>query len=50
MRDRVLKEKASVLVRDAQLDEAFKARMSIVEQRVHTMMAVPLKRAIALSG
>jgi serine phosphatase RsbU (regulator of sigma subunit) len=51
VRDRVLNEKASVLVRDAQLDEAFRERMSIVEQKVRTMMAVPLqteKRIIGL--
>jgi serine phosphatase RsbU (regulator of sigma subunit) len=43
VRDRVLVEKTSMLVRDAQMDDAFKARMSIVEQKVHTMMAVPLQ-------
>jgi len=43
VRDRVLGERSSMLVRDAQLDEAFKDRMSIVEQKVHTMMAVPLE-------
>jgi sigma-B regulation protein RsbU (phosphoserine phosphatase) len=43
VRDRVIKEKASILVRDAQLDDAFKGRMSIVEQKVHSMMAVPLQ-------
>jgi serine phosphatase RsbU (regulator of sigma subunit) len=43
VRDRVLKEKTSMLVRDAQMDDAFKGRMSIVEQKVHTMMAVPLQ-------
>ena len=43
VRDKVLREKSSVLVRDAQLDDAFKGRMSIVEQKVHTMMAVPLQ-------
>jgi sigma-B regulation protein RsbU (phosphoserine phosphatase) len=51
VRDRVIKEKASVLVRDAQLDEAFRERMSIVEQKVRTLMAVPLqteKRTIGL--
>jgi serine phosphatase RsbU (regulator of sigma subunit) len=42
-RDRVLQEKESMLVRDTQLDDAFKGRMSIVEQKVHTMMAVPLQ-------
>jgi phosphoserine phosphatase RsbU/P len=51
VRDRVVNEKASVLVRDAQLDEAFRERMSIVEQKVRTLMAVPLqteKRTIGL--
>lgn len=45
VRDRVINEKASVLVRDAQLDEAFRERMSIVEQKVRTLMAVPLQTA-----
>jgi serine phosphatase RsbU (regulator of sigma subunit)/pSer/pThr/pTyr-binding forkhead associated (FHA) protein len=51
VRDRVINEKASVLVRDAQMDEAFRERMSIVEQKVRTLMAVPLqtdKRTIGL--
>jgi serine phosphatase RsbU (regulator of sigma subunit) len=43
VRDRVLEEKTSILVRDVGSDEAFRARMSIVEQRVHTMMAAPLQ-------
>src|SRR5215472_9150749 len=43
VRDQVIKDKTSILVRNTSLDEAFKARMSIVEQRVHTMMAVPLQ-------
>jgi serine phosphatase RsbU (regulator of sigma subunit) len=43
VRDRVLKEKSSLLVRDAQLDHALKAQMSIVQQRVRSMMAVPLQ-------
>ncbi len=50
VRDRVLNEKASILVRDAQLDEAFKGRMSIVEQKVHTMMAVPLQTKERIIG
>src|SRR5580698_9361709 len=51
VRDRVIKENASMLVRDAQLDAAFRERMSIVEQKVRTLMAVPLqtdKRTIGL--
>jgi len=50
VRDRVLKEKCSILVRDAQLDDAFKGRMSIVEQKVHTMMAVPLQTKDRIIG
>src|SRR5258708_5326553 len=50
VRDRVLNEKNSILVRDAQLDDAFKGRMSIVEQKVHTMMAVPLQTKDRIIG
>jgi len=50
VRDRVINEKSSILVRDAQLDDAFKGRMSIVEQRVHTMMAVPLQTKDRIIG
>jgi sigma-B regulation protein RsbU (phosphoserine phosphatase) len=50
VRDRVLNEKSSILVRDAQLDDAFKGRMSIVEQKVHTMMAVPLQTKDRIIG
>src|SRR5262245_17165502 len=37
VRDRVIDDKKSMLVRDAQSDEVFKGRMSIVEQKVRTM-------------
>jgi serine phosphatase RsbU (regulator of sigma subunit) len=50
VRDRVINEKTSVLVRDAQLDDAFKGRMSIVEQKVHTMMGVPLQTKERIIG
>jgi serine phosphatase RsbU (regulator of sigma subunit)/pSer/pThr/pTyr-binding forkhead associated (FHA) protein len=50
VRDRVLNDKTSILVRDAQLDDAFKGRMSIVEQKVHTMMAVPLQTKDRIIG
>ncbi len=50
VRDRVIHEKSSVLVRDAQLDDAFKGRMSIVEHKVHTMMAVPLQTKDRIIG
>jgi phosphoserine phosphatase RsbU/P len=50
VRDRVINEKSSILVRDAQLDDAFKGRMSIVEQKVHTMMAAPLQTKDRIIG
>jgi serine phosphatase RsbU (regulator of sigma subunit) len=50
VRDRVINDRSSVLVRDAQLDDAFKGRMSIVEQKVHTMMAVPLQTRERIIG
>ena len=50
VRDKVLEEKSSILVRDAQMDDAFRGRMSIVEQRVHTMMAAPLQTKDRIIG
>jgi serine phosphatase RsbU (regulator of sigma subunit) len=50
VRDKVINEKVGVLVRDAQLDDAFKGRMSIVEQKVHTMMAAPLQTKERIIG
>src|SRR5712692_3888593 len=43
VRDRVIKEKASLLVRDARLDQAFADRQSIVQQQIRSMLAVPLQ-------
>jgi len=43
VRDRVLHKKESLLVRDAQLDQSLKGQVSIVEQRVRSMIAVPLQ-------
>jgi phosphoserine phosphatase RsbU/P len=43
VRDRVLDAKTSLLVRDAQRDEALRQRFSIVEHSVRTLMAVPLQ-------
>ncbi len=43
VRDKVLSERASLLVRDAQLEADFRERQSIVEQRVRSMIAVPLQ-------
>jgi sigma-B regulation protein RsbU (phosphoserine phosphatase) len=43
VRDKVVQEKNSVLVRDLTQDEAFAKQHSISEQQIQTMMAVPLQ-------
>ncbi|HEY4363442.1 MAG TPA: SpoIIE family protein phosphatase [Bryobacteraceae bacterium] len=43
VRDRVIKQKESMLVADAQMDQALMGQMSIVAQKVHSMIAVPLQ-------
>jgi serine phosphatase RsbU (regulator of sigma subunit) len=43
VRERVLVKKESLLVRDAQMDKALREHMSIVEQKVRSMIAVPLQ-------
>ncbi|MDQ2900449.1 MAG: SpoIIE family protein phosphatase [Acidobacteriota bacterium] len=50
VRDRVLNARASVLVRNTQLDEAFRERRSIVEQNIRTLMAAPLQTKDRLIG
>jgi phosphoserine phosphatase RsbU/P len=50
VRDDVIHQKMSVLVGDTGRDEAFKGRMSIVEQGVHTMMAAPLQAKDRIIG
>ncbi|MCC6859827.1 MAG: SpoIIE family protein phosphatase [Bryobacterales bacterium] len=50
VRDRILSEKASLLVRDAQFDDAFRERQSIVQQHVRSMMAVPLQTRDQVTG
>ena len=50
VRDRVLEQKESLLVLDAQLDEKLKMRMSIVEGQVRSMMAVPLQTSERVIG
>ena len=50
VRDRVLAERASLLVQDTQADEAFKARDSIVGQHVQSVMAVPLQTSDRVIG
>ena len=51
VRDLVMQEKRSLLVRDAMQDSAFAVHASIVQNQIHSMMAVPLQthdRAIGL--
>jgi serine phosphatase RsbU (regulator of sigma subunit)/pSer/pThr/pTyr-binding forkhead associated (FHA) protein len=43
VRDRVLKEKTSILVNDVLSDEAFRGMQSLVAQQVRMLMAVPLQ-------
>jgi serine phosphatase RsbU (regulator of sigma subunit) len=43
VRDQVIREKASLLVRDTAMDDVFKLQASIVMQRVRSFMAVPLQ-------
>ena len=50
VRDRVLNERNSLLVRDARLDEALADRMSIVEQQVRSILAVPLQTESRVIG
>ena len=50
VRDRVVREKCSLLISDAQLDEALRRQNSIVLQRVRSMMAVPLQTGERVIG
>ena len=43
VRDRVLKDKCSILVNDVQSDEAFRGMQSLVQQQVRMFMTVPLQ-------
>lgn len=43
VRDQVLRDKNSLLVRDTSMDDVFKLQASIVMQRVRSFMAVPLQ-------
>ncbi|MCU1259948.1 MAG: serine phosphatase [Bryobacterales bacterium] len=50
VRDRVIRNKESVLVRDTALDDAFRERRSIVEQNIRTLMAAPLQTRERIIG
>src|SRR5688572_5120183 len=50
VRDQVLNERKSLLVLDTSQDEMLKASMTIVQQRVRSLMAVPLRTADKVTG
>ena len=50
VRDRVLREKCSLVISDAQLDNALRQQQSIVLQQVRSMMAVPLQTGDRVIG
>lgn len=50
VRDLVLNEKRSLLVRDALTDQALGARMSIVQDQIRSMLAVPLQTKNGVIG
>lgn len=50
IRDQVINEKRSLLVRDTTMDEIFKMQASIVLQRVRSFMAVPLQTSDKVIG
>lgn len=43
VRDRVIRDRASIMVRDTSLEEAFRERKSIVAQQIRSLLAVPLQ-------
>ncbi|MBV9266868.1 MAG: SpoIIE family protein phosphatase [Acidobacteriaceae bacterium] len=43
VRDQVLRERAALLIKDAQFEQALRTRESIVAQRVRSILAVPLQ-------
>lgn len=50
VRDRVINNKESVLVRDTAFDDALRERRSIVEQNIRTLMAAPLQTRERIIG
>jgi serine phosphatase RsbU (regulator of sigma subunit) len=50
IRDRVLRDRESIMIGDAQLDAALAQQKSIVSQQVHSIMAVPLQTGQRVIG
>ena len=50
VRDRIIREKTSLMIRDAQSDQALSKQESIVVHRVRSMMAAPLQAGDTVIG
>ena len=50
VRDRILRQKCSLIISDTQLDDALRQQKSIVMHRVRSMMAVPLQTGDRVIG
>ncbi len=50
IRDRVVRNKESLLVRDVASEQALSSQMSIAEQQIHSLMAVPLQTGTEVIG
>jgi phosphoserine phosphatase RsbU/P len=50
VRDRVISDKSSLMISDAQIDEAFREQKSILIHKVRSMMAVPLQAGDRVIG
>ncbi len=50
VRDKVINERSSLLVRDASLDALLKSSATIVQQRIRSLMAVPLQTDTQVTG
>jgi sigma-B regulation protein RsbU (phosphoserine phosphatase) len=50
VRDRVVEQRESLLVRDASLDRAFAEQQSIVAQKIRSFLAVPLQTEDGVTG
>ncbi len=50
VRDKVINERSSLLVRDASMDALLKSSATIVQQRIRSLMAVPLQTDTQVTG
>ncbi len=50
VRDQVINDKSSILIRDVTADDAFKARVSLLGHNIRTVIAVPLQTDVKVIG